>query len=147
MDSSNNPSNINLVLLKRPRCFHEKCTRKVQPIIGLCNYCEKKYCNFHRLPEEHLCVNIDKCRENSFKRKEYLQIPQLIYLGEKASRESDPVPWKGKKTSSNFELKQGALINSLFGNNQITRAKHYHQYLNPSSGPGPGPSNPQNLRK
>ena len=55
---------------KKSRCCYDICTRKIAPIIGLCVYCEHKFCSLHRLPEGHFCENIDKCRENSFKRNE-----------------------------------------------------------------------------
>jgi predicted nucleic acid binding AN1-type Zn finger protein len=50
-----------------PRCF--TCKEKVNPtiaMIGKCKFCEYIYCNTHRLPESHSCINQRTCNQEAF---------------------------------------------------------------------------------
>ena len=49
---------------KRARCGLDECREKIALIIGECKYCENKFCLKHRLPEDHLCVNLSKKKFN-----------------------------------------------------------------------------------
>jgi predicted nucleic acid binding AN1-type Zn finger protein len=42
------------------------CAKKSTMITGDCNYCACHYCNIHRLPENHACPCLDKCKTASF---------------------------------------------------------------------------------
>ncbi|KAJ3157002.1 hypothetical protein HDU89_002412 [Geranomyces variabilis] len=48
-----------------PRCSKDGCTDRAVKIIGDCRYCAQKYCGKHRLPEAHMCDNLQKCRDQS----------------------------------------------------------------------------------
>jgi len=51
------------------RCMNDKCNTIVQfamKELGKCKYCNNIYCSEHRLPEDHKCINLDKCKEASF---------------------------------------------------------------------------------
>ena len=52
----------------KKRCAFEGCKLKTAPIIGLCNYCESKYCLAHRLPETHVCPKMNVCKDIQFNR-------------------------------------------------------------------------------
>ena len=60
----------NRITLKKKRCAFGECKQKVAPIIGTCSYCTHKFCALHRLPEAHVCADMQKCREQSFKKNE-----------------------------------------------------------------------------
>ena len=55
---------------KKNRCAFEGCNKKCALLIGDCRYCNSKYCDIHRLPEGHFCVNIQKCRDAHFQRNQ-----------------------------------------------------------------------------
>lgn len=57
-------------IIKKKRCNYENCNNKAATIIGDCSYCSLKYCISHRLPEAHLCTNIQECKDISFKRNQ-----------------------------------------------------------------------------
>ena len=42
------------------------CKNRPVLITGDCSYCKKKYCNKHRLPEDHQCTDMASCKEESF---------------------------------------------------------------------------------
>ena len=42
------------------------CAKKSTMITGDCIYCLCHYCNIHRLPEEHACPCLEKCKSASF---------------------------------------------------------------------------------
>jgi len=48
------------------QCSFDTCSKK--PLVGLgdCKYCSGKYCGAHRLPEDHLCSNLQDCKNASF---------------------------------------------------------------------------------
>ncbi|KNE65555.1 ubiquitin-60S ribosomal protein L40 [Allomyces macrogynus ATCC 38327] len=50
------------------RCNLPGCTAKVAKIVGTCRFCTSNYCSRHRLPEAHLCSNLDSCRQASHDR-------------------------------------------------------------------------------
>ena len=47
-------------------CMREGCTSRIIRIIGDCNYCSSKFCGDHRLPEDHLCKNIQDVKKKAF---------------------------------------------------------------------------------
>lgn len=49
-----------------PKCHITDCNNKAILIVGSCNYCKHNYCGTHRLPEEHLCENMEELRKNKF---------------------------------------------------------------------------------
>lgn len=40
------------------------CKLKVLKLIGFCNYCKNNYCSKHRLPETHMCENLQTIKTN-----------------------------------------------------------------------------------
>ena len=70
MDSKMNSQDATRPIIKKTRCACEGCKNKTAPIIGLCGFCNSKFCAIHRLPETHACINMSKCRETHFKRNE-----------------------------------------------------------------------------
>lgn len=42
------------------------CSKKSTMITGDCNYCLCHYCNIHRLPENHTCPCLEKCKLDSY---------------------------------------------------------------------------------
>ena len=57
-------------LSKKSRCAFSECKRKCALFIGDCNYCKCKYCDVHRLPEVHLCANMQQCKDTHFQRNQ-----------------------------------------------------------------------------
>ena len=57
-------------LIKKPRCTFSECKRKCALFIGNCSYCKSKYCDIHRLPEIHLCSNMQDCKDIHFQRNQ-----------------------------------------------------------------------------
>ena len=47
------------------RCHHDGCQDRPAKIVGDCRYCGGRYCTVHRLPEAHMCDQIDHCRQQS----------------------------------------------------------------------------------
>jgi len=50
---------------KKNVCAVGGCNAKVVKIVGQCRYCQGGYCAKHRLPEAHLCVEMQSCRQAS----------------------------------------------------------------------------------
>mmetsp|Transcript_22455 Transcript_22455/g.45921 ORF Transcript_22455/g.45921 Transcript_22455/m.45921 type:complete len:205 (+) Transcript_22455:252-866(+) len=48
------------------RCHHPGCRQQYMAIAGDCQYCPKKFCSTHRLPEDHQCTNLVTCRAEAF---------------------------------------------------------------------------------
>lgn len=48
-------------------CNYNECKLKYRELISLCNYCNKNYCSKHRIPESHLCEELNFIKENSKK--------------------------------------------------------------------------------
>jgi predicted nucleic acid binding AN1-type Zn finger protein len=46
----------------KERCCIKDCI-KYTSLIGHCSYCKKQYCSLHRLPEDHLCDNLQEIIE------------------------------------------------------------------------------------
>lgn len=46
----------------KERCCKEHCM-KYTSLIGNCSYCKKHYCLVHRLPEDHLCNNLNEIKQ------------------------------------------------------------------------------------
>ena len=67
------------------KCQHPDCKRKVLSIALSCSDCNKKFCANHRLPEYHLCENLQslkdkKMQENTDKlMREKCVFKQLTY--------------------------------------------------------------------
>jgi predicted nucleic acid binding AN1-type Zn finger protein len=49
-------------------CNFVECKKKCVLLIGDCKFCEKHYCPMHRLPEKHMCANLEKCKLCSFEK-------------------------------------------------------------------------------
>ena len=47
------------------------CKDKVQPIVGDCGFCSKKYCAKHRMLEDHDCSGLEDCKKESRERNTY----------------------------------------------------------------------------
>jgi ubiquitin len=67
-------STLHLVLRLRggnkKMCAMVECTSKVAVVVGDCRYCKKSFCSFHRLPESHVCEELESCRKASFEKNE-----------------------------------------------------------------------------
>lgn len=57
-----------------PKCDYKKddpvskCTAKIQPIVGECGFCSKRFCSKHRLLESHSCEGLEDCKKESHER-------------------------------------------------------------------------------
>merc|ERR1711907_568351 len=47
-------------------CGVDGCDGRVVLLIGDCKWCQKSFCQAHRLPEAHICPNIKDCRAQAF---------------------------------------------------------------------------------
>lgn len=55
------------IAVKKPfHCAFEDCLERYAKFIGDCHYCSAKFCSRHRLPELHLCSNLQTCKKQSF---------------------------------------------------------------------------------
>ena len=60
-------SSLLLPQVKKPfHCAWGDCLDRHVKIIGECVYCSGKYCARHRLPESHMCQNMQSCKQQSF---------------------------------------------------------------------------------
>ncbi len=44
------------------KCAFQDCADRPVKIVGDCRYCESRFCSRHRLPEAHLCANLQNCK-------------------------------------------------------------------------------------
>jgi predicted nucleic acid binding AN1-type Zn finger protein len=51
---------------KLPVCGRETCNKKANAMIGTCSYCTLQFCSHHRLPEDHACMGMQRCRQVAF---------------------------------------------------------------------------------
>lgn len=51
---------------KLPVCGSGTCSKKANGIIGTCSYCTLRFCSLHRLPEDHACMGMQRCRKRAF---------------------------------------------------------------------------------
>lgn len=65
---------IFIIMAKTKKCKCKGCKEKVAYIIGLCKWCNKEHCYLHRIPEQHNCPGLEKCREESLKKNEDLLV-------------------------------------------------------------------------
>lgn len=42
------------------RCF--SCRSKIGLLEFVCNFCKQKFCTHHRLPEDHICPNLEAAK-------------------------------------------------------------------------------------
>jgi len=63
-------STLHLVLRLRggKKCQFPECSDRALNIVGTCRFCTQCYCGKHRLPETHVCSNLDSCRQQSHDR-------------------------------------------------------------------------------
>jgi len=47
------------------RCTSVDCKQKVA-LVGHCNHCGSDYCLKHRLPEDHLCAQMEAVKKSAF---------------------------------------------------------------------------------
>lgn len=48
------------------RCQHPDCKNKILSMAICCGQCHKKFCAKHRLPEDHLCENLQELKDKKF---------------------------------------------------------------------------------
>ncbi|PRP82690.1 hypothetical protein PROFUN_10054 [Planoprotostelium fungivorum] len=48
------------------KCGFGDCNQKPVLIVGDCKFCTSKFCGKHRLPEDHVCPQMQSCRDQSF---------------------------------------------------------------------------------
>jgi len=69
-------STLHLVLRLRGggrRCAAAECKKKAVMLVGDCRFCRKSFCAKHRLPEDHVCGEMEECKKQQFeKNKEKL---------------------------------------------------------------------------
>jgi len=63
--NNSNTSPIKKKKKNKNKCILENCNNKIS-IIGECKWCNQHFCNQHRLPESHLCINLNDCKKNAF---------------------------------------------------------------------------------
>ncbi|KAJ3203085.1 hypothetical protein HDU67_010397 [Dinochytrium kinnereticum] len=63
--ASSTPSTPSMKKNNAPRCGKEGCADRAVRTIGDCRHCQKKFCGKHRLPEAHICPNLQSCREEA----------------------------------------------------------------------------------
>jgi len=65
-------STLHLVLRLRggKKCQHPsgECSDRALNIVGTCRFCTHSFCGKHRLPETHVCANMESCRQQSMDR-------------------------------------------------------------------------------
>jgi ubiquitin len=63
-------STLHLVLRLRggKKCQFPNCGDRALNIVGTCRFCTQCYCGKHRLPETHVCSNLDSCKQQSLNR-------------------------------------------------------------------------------
>jgi ubiquitin C len=61
-------STLHLVLRLRGggKCFFPDCSKRTAALIGDCRFCKHSFCGTHRLPETHVCPEMESCRQQSF---------------------------------------------------------------------------------
>lgn len=47
-------------------CAFLECMERAVKIIGECSYCGLRFCSQHRIPESHLCSDLQTCKKQSF---------------------------------------------------------------------------------
>merc|ERR1711977_560712 len=47
-------------------CGVDGCDGRVVLLIGDCKWCQKSFCQAHRIPEAHACANLKDCKAQSF---------------------------------------------------------------------------------
>ena len=69
---NNNPINNNNSVEKKkkkkkvPRCALDGCNKPQSIIVGNCKWCNLHFCNTHRLPESHCCIQLNDCKNSAF---------------------------------------------------------------------------------
>merc|ERR1712167_398927 len=51
---------------KKGGCALEGCDGRVVMLVGDCKWCQKSFCQAHRLPEGHACPNMKDCKQSAF---------------------------------------------------------------------------------
>jgi predicted nucleic acid binding AN1-type Zn finger protein len=46
-------------------CNFINCNLKSMKLIGFCKLCNNSYCSSHRLPESHLCKNLNELKQKA----------------------------------------------------------------------------------
>ena len=56
------------------RCF--SCQSKIGLLEFICIFCKQKFCTHHRLPEDHICPNLEsaKNKQKKLMRKNYRRV-------------------------------------------------------------------------
>lgn len=49
------------------KCNFISCKKSIA-IIGSCKFCNDKFCNEHRLVENHYCTSMNRCRDEAFEK-------------------------------------------------------------------------------
>ncbi|EMG50856.1 TMC1 AN1-type zinc finger protein TMC1 [Candida maltosa Xu316] len=50
---------------KKNKCSFKSCTSAPLRMVGTCTHCQGKFCAKHRLLEDHLCTNLQYCKDNA----------------------------------------------------------------------------------
>lgn len=66
-------------------CFYEGCKKKINITDIQCNYCNEIYCLKHRLPEQHECRAIIKCKSDAHERNKVKLLDEKIKINKISS--------------------------------------------------------------
>lgn len=50
---------------KKNKCSFKTCNSAPLRMVGTCTHCQGKFCAKHRLLEDHLCTNLQYCKDNA----------------------------------------------------------------------------------
>ena len=50
---------------KKNKCSFKTCNSAHLRMVGTCTHCQGKFCAKHRLLEDHLCTNLQYCKDNA----------------------------------------------------------------------------------
>ena len=63
---------------KVPRCDLEGCNEPQSILIGVCKWCNLHFCKNHRLPEQHMCSGLSKCKDVAFNNNSILNGQKIV---------------------------------------------------------------------
>ncbi|KAL2255689.1 hypothetical protein VTK26DRAFT_2880 [Humicola hyalothermophila] len=62
--------------MPKVKCSFEDCKAAARPISGDCDFCKGRFCNNHRLLEDHKCQNLEDCKREAFERNAMQRIQE-----------------------------------------------------------------------
>ncbi|GIZ38335.1 hypothetical protein CKM354_000175500 [Cercospora kikuchii] len=66
---------------KKIRCAFKDCKEGIARITGDCTFCNKQYCNKHRMLESHSCTGLEDCKKEEKERnREKLESERTVAI-------------------------------------------------------------------